>query len=179
MICQCTPDSETTICVALKGAGESCGTGENFAIGCRSDTPCVMGADGSKCTVPAAKGESCNGRQCAAGFACDFDSYVCVDARDVGEPCSFTDPQPCVEGAYCEFDTDACEPRIAEGGECFPGGDSGCIDGTQCSFDSRTCVKILAPGAPCEDDDQCDGFCRDEGDGKRCENQTSPSQCGL
>jgi len=117
-------DWQQGICVALKGAGESCED-----IDCQEGLVCDYNSDPAVCLDPAGEGGSCtSARGCETGLQCL--SGKCTGPAGAGQACDIGEELEgfmfaCVPNYYCDADivmqehTGTCKPKKGAGSECI------------------------------------------------------------
>lgn len=143
---------ESSVCVPLRGEGETCSWGDECAFG--------LGCINQMCAVPDYNGEACSESSCAMvgelcgfhgvcepsgrlGYPCAQDSHCgtnyvcgsnsrCTPAPRVGEPCRNTLRRCFDAGAFCDSSTDVCTLPEPDGASCWQSNECAsyqCVDG--------------------------------------------------
>jgi hypothetical protein len=110
---------------------------------CEDHADCPLGEYCDAETGTCELSDTCNSRECGAGWECD-DRNTCVP-----QPCD--DHDECVEGSYCEEDSGSCIPteRCDDEGQCS-------AEGYECDFSRDTCVPEGEYPGSCGGEITCD-----------------------
>ena len=168
-------------------AAIDCTDPENFGYECDDTNPndcwdarCDSGGSCNQNAMPETYGYPCtgslNGGECDLDSSDYCDSGSCIDAYDVGEPCTDETPNDCWD-ARCSGDGSCYQVDVPEpsGYPC-----TGSLNGRECDLDGSdycdwgTCIDVYAVGEPCTDnntDDCWDARCDSGGS---CEQAFQP-----
>lgn len=124
------------------------------------DGVCRSTGDDSVCLALGKLDDPCFTGTCADDLQCDLTTGRCTVGGQVGDFCSFVDPDdpgggqelvPCAEGLECNPDTLQCVPPCSLGTPCLSEFD--CPNDTQCILER--CRELGLLGAQCSMDEHC------------------------